>query len=536
MNAIGYLMRKEIKNGFKELLHKPAKLVLYIVVTAFFVVMLIEGAFSASARQYEMDIRYLQAGYLALLIFFLCSNLYAGLQRGATFFSMSDVNYLFVSPLSSKRILIYGLIKQMGSTIIAMLFMVCYSATLMQNFAISTADMLAMIFGVILVAFSAQVLSLLLYSVTNQDDRKVQIARGIITMIPVCAALVLLFVYWQSGLSLDAMLTAMAGPQMEWIPIAGWIKGAVFALIGKNFFYALILIGIFVLALLGIVIAFIKSDADYYEDVLDMTEHNYAIQRAAKSGRTSANAALRSRKIRVNKTGLNGGWGASTFFYKHVLEMRRKDRLPFIGKSTVACLAICLVVSKIIETNFAGKEDMSSGMLMMICLIIAGYVEYFMQVSGPWTLELVKPYIYLVPEKPFKKLLWAVLTSIIKPFVDAVILFTVMCAVLRGNPLTAVSCALCLGTLGMAFISVSVLSERLFGRVQNKGLIVIFYLLVLMVIVLPGVIASGYLVSQFLPQIPGWVCGLPAIFWNALVSIGIFAACRNILENTEMEL
>ena len=133
MNAIGYLMRKEIKNGFKELLHKPAKLVLYIVITAFFVVMLVMGAFSASERQHAMDIRYLQAGYLALLIFFLCSNLYAGLQRGATFFSMSDVNYLFVSPLSSKRILIYGLIKQMGSTIITMLFLVCYSATLMQN-------------------------------------------------------------------------------------------------------------------------------------------------------------------------------------------------------------------------------------------------------------------------------------------------------------------------------------------------------------------------------------------------------------------
>ena len=66
-----------------------------------------------------MDARILELGYFAILAFLCVLTVWSGLKSGATFFKMSDVNLLFVSPVSPKTILAYGLIKQMGASALA---------------------------------------------------------------------------------------------------------------------------------------------------------------------------------------------------------------------------------------------------------------------------------------------------------------------------------------------------------------------------------------------------------------------------------
>ena len=91
---------------------------------------------------------------------------------------------------------------------------------------------------------------------------------------------------------------------------------------------------------------FRKSDADYYEDVLQSTETQFQARQAMKDGgrnASSMNAFRTDKKVRVGKTGLGGGWGADTFFYKHLCEARRRSRLVFLNTTTIIMLIVDLV-------------------------------------------------------------------------------------------------------------------------------------------------------------------------------------------------
>ena len=78
---------------------------------------------------------------------------------------------------------------------------------------------------------------------------------------------------------------------------------------------------------------------------------------------------------------------------------------------------------------------MSPNLALMTVLIMCLYFLLFSNAAGEWGQELSKPYIYLVPASPMKKLLWGSLTSLIKPVVDGVLVFTV---VIRMLSLTGV--------------------------------------------------------------------------------------------------
>ena len=110
MSAIVFMLRKSLKNALMELLHHPGKLILYLIVGAMLVFSAlsnITGSGDDSERMI-LDQRILQGIYLALLLLISIPTILRGLNSGTTFFSMSDVSLLFVSPISSKKILEIG--------------------------------------------------------------------------------------------------------------------------------------------------------------------------------------------------------------------------------------------------------------------------------------------------------------------------------------------------------------------------------------------------------------------------------------------
>ena len=88
--------------------------------------------------------------------------------------------------------------------------------------------------------------------------------------------------------------------------------------------------------------------------------------------------------------------------------------------------------------------------------------------------------------------------------------------------------------MGVLYIAGSVLSDRILGTVANKGLIMILYMLILLLLVLPGVGISLVLLLTMGDFLPAIVIGMPVVLWNLAVSAGVFALCRNNLENVEL--
>ena len=122
----------------------------------------------------------------------------------------------------------------------------------------------------------------------------------------------------------------------------------------------------------------------------------------------------------------------------------------------------------------------------MMVTITTVYVLFFLNAAGLWSKEMQKPYLYLIPQSPFKKLFFASLTSLLTPIADGIVVFLLTGILVKAPPLTAVSCFLMFISFGFLYTVFNILSERLFGQMANKGLILMLYALVLMFAAAPG--------------------------------------------------
>jgi hypothetical protein len=534
MRAILYLIRKKIKNGVLDLFRHPAKLITYLAFSAFLIFTVLSGTRrERSGTDDYMDMRILHGIYLSVLLFIGVPGILTGVKSGTTFFKMSDVNILFVSPISPKKILAYGLLKQMGSSLLMMVFLMFYAGMARASFGVTTGQMVTLVAGVALAVFMMQLLVLLIYSFSSGRAGRV---RGIKIAVYAILGSVVAFVFSSfllNGSNMEALLSAISSPYLELLPVFGWIKGMIFAIISGNTMYILLYAILNVLTIAASILLFVKSDSDYYEDVLQTTESTFAMKKAVEEGRWLGMNAANAKSPKVKDTGINHGWGANTFFFKHLRQAKRASRIPFMKTSTAVLLAVNLILVIAVQRVSSSEGNMmQTGYLMGIALAVSSYMLFIFNAAGDWTIELMKPYIYLVPEKPFTKLLWATMSTIAMPVIEGALVFTLLCVVLRANPATALICMLIYASMGFAYTAVLVLSERVLGHISNKGLILILYLLLLGIILAPGIAGSAVLYA-FARQVPGIVMGLPILGWNLLVSVGIFYACRNLLTTVE---
>ena len=526
MSAIFYVLRKSLKNTLLELLHHPAKLILYLFVIFIVLASGISNMVSANGDGTLLDIRMLEGIYLGALLLVLIPALLMGLRSGTTFFTMSDVSLLFSAPISSKKILSYGLLKQAGTTLLLTFLLLSYGGMAIRMFGLPIWQGILLLVGFALTIPLTQMTTMTVYSYVNGNERRIKMVKTILYLLIVLLAAVVGWHIYRNGVSQDSLFAAVSSPWLEFFPVAGWMKGLLFAVFTGNVPRILLFAGLLAVGIVVCLVLFLRSDADYYEDVLQNTESTYAMRQAVKEGRVAA-GAVNTRTPKVKDTGLKGGWGASAFFYKQVRELRRRSPLLFVNSSTVILLAAVLFMGFVLRNT----DDLSPNLILMIMLCMGVYVLFFLNAAGEWGREIMKPYLYMVPASPLKKLIWASLTSIIKPAVDGVVIFVVGGILVKASPLTVAVSVLMFFSFGCLFTSSNILSQRLLGQMANKGLIIVLYILIVLLLTLPG-IAAG-LVLYFGFHTPGAVMGIPVAVWNIGLSFGIYAICQNTLHNME---
>jgi hypothetical protein len=529
MKAILFLVRKEIKNQLLQLLRHPAKLILYLAVLALLVFSMLSGSKQSTTREY-LDYRILHGIYLVVLMFIAVPSILSGLKSGTTFFKMSDVNLLFVSPISPKKILAYGLVKQMASTLLMMFFLLFYGGMMSTAFGITPVQMVILVLGIALMVFAIQTVTLLIYTYSNGRPKRIRKVE--ITLYAVIVAMVA-FIFGKfllSGSNIEALYAALASPYLEFVPIVGWIKGMIFAALKGNTVNVILYAVLNGIAIAGSILLFMNSESDYYEDVLQTTERTFELKESVKKGH---GFAMSKKTQKVKNTGINHGWGANTFFFKHLLQNKRQSPIPFVGVSTLVLLAVNILLVIFLRAISGSDEDqIPTSMLMTIALVASSYILFIFNAAGDWVQELQKPYIYLIPATPFDKLIWASLSTVIKPVVDGVLIFTALSIILSASPATALLCMLVYSSMGFLYIAANILFQRLFGQGISKGIVMLAYMLVILLLLAPGIGISAVL-SIFAGWLPELVIGLPVVIWNILISIGVFAACRNLLSTVE---
>ena len=167
MNSLIFLLAKSAKNTLRELGRKPAKLALWILVVVGSGGIFLLSLFTGQDLAGSLDLIWLKGLVFLLILLFIIFAIQKGLASGDVIFDMNDVNLLFVSPVNPRLILLYGIVRMAKTAFLAGFFILFQANTLKVSFGVGIDGLLLILLGFVLAVGVLQILSLVIYSLTN---------------------------------------------------------------------------------------------------------------------------------------------------------------------------------------------------------------------------------------------------------------------------------------------------------------------------------------------------------------------------------
>lgn len=511
MGSVAFLLSRKMLNRIKEAFHKPAELILIVLFVFLMGFTVFAGNIEGSTAALR-DINELYAIILALytLIFILTSK--SGFVNGASMFSMADVNLIFTGPKKQSSVLFYGLLSQLGRSLLLGFFILYQYTWLHDSYGIGFGVLVIILVGYGVTVFLSQMLAMLIYSVISGSDRKNNILKTVYWLvIGAFFAYLISKAYLAGGDLLENIVETANSAVMKFFPVAGFVQMGVVGAVSKNYLSLFISLACFALFCVLYFVLISVINADYYEDVLKATEVSFSAITARKEGKAVEAAP---RNVKVGKTGFKKGEGASAIAQKHKIENRR-SKFFILDTMGIVMAAITIAV------GYFSKNA-------IIALAFDVYIMIFTVSTGRWAKELSLPYIYLIPEPPFRKLLHTLREQFPSLILQSAIIFGVLCCFIEMTIPEAVTFALAKVSFGFLFIGVNLLVSRLLGNSGNKTFIIFVYFFIAFVFAIPGIVSAFIAYSMFFTGI--WLAVAIMSLINIVVSLVLVFLCRNILE------
>ncbi|MFA7674026.1 MAG: putative ABC exporter domain-containing protein [Clostridia bacterium] len=520
-NALTYLLLVKFKNQIRELVRKPARLIYFILLIGFIVFAALSSDWDDSGNQAYRNINELTAGITALYILIFAMMAYNGFKNGATMFRMADVNMIFTSPISPRRTLFYGLFQQLGTSLLLGFFFL-YQYSWMHNvYGVSFTTIIILLVGYSLSVFCAQLTAMVIYSFTSYDDNRKRIAAIIFFgLFIIYAAGLVLFLLQDRTQLVQNLVIAGNSIYIRLLPVAGWIGSIVGGIILNE--TSAIITGSVLTAvyIAGMTVLLTYAKQDYYEDVLKASEDQQIALIAKSEGRMAEGIG----KVKIGKTGFTKGEGASVFYYKQKIEDRRARKFIVDG--------IALIF--VIVTVILGVFMKNAGIVMVF--MTSSYMQFISVKTGRFSKELDKPYIFLVPEPPFKKILYCIKESFTGYLAEAIMIYVPLAFIMQLSPFDTIMIIIARISFAYLFTAANILMLRVFGASQSRTLLYTFYVLSVVIMSVPA-IAAGILVSTagivlfsdfFVIFAVMTACNIP-------VTLLVIYLCRNVLQYAELK-
>ncbi|MCL2388007.1 MAG: putative ABC exporter domain-containing protein [Defluviitaleaceae bacterium] len=531
MNSLTYLLYCGTKNRIKETFRKPAKLIVYILAIGFLLFLAINALRTElpNVEDYTEPNTLLIRGFL--FVFFLTTFFTTSLAglKGTSQYGMEDVNFLFVAPIRARTILLYGIMQSAKTILMGSWFVVLQVGWLRRSFGIGLDGVALLWIGYVLFALACQILSIFLYAMTNGNARRISIAKAIL----LCAfapVVVRLFFHliandWDFIGAISALLHS---PVINSPLLVGWAVGGVMAFITGEILLSAFFVGLITaLGAVLFVIIFVK-EPDYYEHVAGATQTTFENARAVESGDIQSVMGASNKNARVKGIGISRGVGASVFLSKHLRESFRNRRFGPWGIPSLLYIAGAGVFAFIAKGNY----NISSEIVVLGILGAMLVIGFFSMSMGRGMLEIHSHYIFMIPENPFKKWLWANMELIFKVAVEAVLIFGVAGLILWDMPVNfAVA-----GIVYVAFAFYSLGTTLAFMRITgiaSRSLILSFLIIFLYVLPLVPGLAFAIIIAVLLN---GAITAAMIFFalWLLAIGLGCFALSKGMLHNCDM--
>lgn len=398
--------------GFVNRLHKALKrpvTYLFIAVAVAYTALLVTGLYNIVKNTHFDSAAGLVIVITALVFFALPTSYLMYARRKGIIFKPSHAHFIFNAPISPKRVLLYGASKNI---LMDAVFGILILAAGILFFSIPVWKMLLVfLIWVFMTSFQEAGIVILLYGNEKVSAEKMGKASKFIIGILAVAAVFLFWYVRTYGFSFASVSALIDYPGLQMLPLIGW-NVAVFRLIllGPTTVNVICSI-LYLLSTAGILFAAWKlpCQGGYYEEAAKFADDYQAMRNRNKKGETG-NGREKYRRI---KGGISGT-GAKAIFYRQFLEYK-KARFFIFGSMNVVCFFIAFVMAWTYDgaSKYAGMFLL--GILAYVIFCTSGYV-------GKWEKELQNPYLYLIPEKPLKKLWYATQMEHIKSFIDGSIM------------------------------------------------------------------------------------------------------------------
>ncbi|HEY8445314.1 MAG TPA: putative ABC exporter domain-containing protein [Bacilli bacterium] len=517
MKATTYLLLTTFKNRLKLLIKNPVKFIFVLLFVIFMVGSIILSLFIPIKDRDPRNLKELYLIIFALFTFIFYGSSFNGLRSGATFFSMPDVNLLFSAPIKPKTILHYGLLKQLGTSLFVGIFLVFQYSWLRSSYHLNVISFFAILISYSIVIFISQLCALVIYSYTSFNNKRrsiIKILLYLFVLPPFIYAIYLLFKYYPN---LQAIIANVKTIFLMAIPFAGWLTSTCIGIIEINVLLIIISLSPTIIFFIVLLILISKLNTDYYEDVLKTTEYLHHILSARKEGKI---IEAMPRNIKVKEVGINKGKGASVFYYKHLRESKRAKIFIF---DTVQ---IVLLISTTIFAILLKKEG------LLPIYIFSIYLGMLSVNLGRWIRELNYHYLYLIPVRPFTKLIMILLENFQKIAIFTFIQYLIVFLITQAPVYEILSCAIGYFSFNILFTAVTILTERVLGQINSKTFVGIIYLILILIIAAPGIILGVIALSIYDNVLV--IINISAI-WNFIISLIVMFCCRNLLGGAEIK-
>ena len=435
-------------------------------------------------------------GAAALILVFVMAVV-SGTKSSVNLFSMADINFLFTSPLKPQSNLLF----RMLGTMVAYLFLGVYMAIVLPASMVAAGIHLFQVLTVVLIylfaLLASQLITLLVYEfASSHEGLKSKIKSGCLV---VAFALAFLFIYLykiQGNTWLDSLSMIFTPKWTNAIPYIGWMKGTVVAAMYHKYLWIGIGAGLSLLALVVNGYMVYRYPADFYEDAFDFAEKQQALVRQQENPKEIMQRTRKRGKL-YRRGQIKHGHGASVFFFR---TMYVRKRISILGITPNLLFFVA-----VIGGGAFLLKDLNNLVFMIAYLIALVFYEVVRNFGNPISMDVQRPYLFLIPDSAYKKLMYALLGNLTSIMIDIIPGLILGCVIQKVSP--------------VAFFGILLLTAGLDFFCANTGLLVDMLIPESIPDKLKGYIQTMMKMVPFLPLV-----GIVSIIAVVNFNVGLYAA------------
>lgn len=517
MNTLIKLWFLKTKGTIRNLMKKPSSAIFTVAVV------LLYGFIFVSLFLYRdqspMVITTSLHSSILIMIAFLAFLLFSTLMssKKALFYG-EDAYFLFSGPFTRKQIMSYLALQTIFQSIMLGFFAMIFFAGMSTGLSFDGMFIVLMFFGIVLSVILFLVLTDYIYVLSIGDQKYKRFSKLIPAGFIVCVLIILVLTYLQTGTIKTIMVDFIQSPLFYCVPVFGWLKLSLVSYVAGDVLMCILGFGLIVLGLIIVYTLFIHYQGDFYEQALaDSLDFSKRIKEA-KAGNQDA---LRSTKVKSNVKS-EFKVGAFAVLSKNLLLMKKTNR--FITLSDVISIAIYILV-----TIFS---DLGMGIFVYMMIM---YVFSSLQQSELYN-ELQNYHIYLIPDKPIKKLIAIMIPTFIKVSSVTAISFIIVGIYYQEGVIMIINYLINMLGYISVFMSASVLSIRFLKSRSSRIFENIMRMLIMFVCSIPSVILTIYVVmSGHATPTTLLFVSYSSLVMNFVISAAIIYFCRDMMNGRELK-